>query len=148
MVSELYQMREALEGTAARLAAKNADVAELALLDEMHMEYAKSLETSEPLEIAAKNRQFHQALILCAHNRFLLRIMEPLQDALGLLGESNMVDLNRAKENLDDHAQIIQALRSQDGNAAERATREHIQKAYVARIKRMFAQSNDAHKTS
>ncbi len=138
MVSELYQMREALEGTAARLAAKNADHAELSLLESLHLDYAQLVQGEDSLEIALKNRQFHEALILCAHNRFLLRIMEPLHDALGLLGESNMLDLNRAKENVVDHAKILTALMSQDPIGAESAAREHIQKAYSARVKRMF----------
>jgi DNA-binding GntR family transcriptional regulator len=139
MVSELYQMREALEGTAARLAAKNADEAELSLLESLHLDYAQLVQGEDPAEIALKNRQFHEALILCAHNRFLLRIMEPLHDALGLLGESNMLDLNRAKENVVDHAKILNALMAKDPIAAESAAREHIKKAYSARVKRMFA---------
>jgi DNA-binding GntR family transcriptional regulator len=139
MVSELYQMREALEGTAARMAAKNADEAELSLLESLHLDYAQLVEDEDPLEIALKNRQFHEALILCAHNRFLLRIMEPLHDALGLLGESNMLDLNRAKENVVDHAKILSALMAKDPLGAESAAREHIKKAYSARVKRMFA---------
>jgi DNA-binding GntR family transcriptional regulator len=139
MVSELYQMREALEGTAARLAAKNADEAELSLLESLHLDYAQMVQGEDPAEIALKNRQFHEALILCAHNRFLLRIMEPLHDALGLLGESNMLDLNRAKENVVDHAKILNALMAQDPTEAESAAREHIKKAYSARVKRMFA---------
>lgn len=139
MVSELYQMREALEGTAARWAAKNADHAELSLLESLHLDYAQWVDEENPEETALKNRQFHEALILCAHNRFLLRIMEPLHDALGLLGESNMLDLNRAKENVLEHAKILSALMHQDAQAAESAAREHIQKAYSARVKRMFS---------
>jgi DNA-binding GntR family transcriptional regulator len=138
MVAELYQMREALEGTAARLAAKTADEAELSLLESLHLDYVQLVQAEDSGEIAMKNRQFHEALILCAHNRFLLRTMEPLHDALGLLGESNMLDLNRAKENINDHANILSALMSKDAQAAELAAREHIKKAYSARVKRMF----------
>jgi DNA-binding GntR family transcriptional regulator len=40
MVAELYAVRETLEGSAARLAARSADHAELGMLRELHDQYA------------------------------------------------------------------------------------------------------------
>ena len=78
-------------------------------------------------------------MALCAHNRFLLRMLEPIQDALGLLGESNLADEKRAKENLTDHDEIVTALENRDSTKADEATKKHIRAAYASRIKRMFS---------
>lgn len=138
MLLELYQMREALEGTAARLAAKGADEAQLSWLRSLHTEYAELIHSGNASELALKNRQFHEALILCAHNRFLIRIMEPLQDALGLLGESNLSDPARARENITDHESILLALEAGDAERAQAAAVQHVRRAYSARMRRLF----------
>ena len=141
MVTELYVLREALEGTAARLAARSIDDAELALLRTLQQEYAALLQQGREPDMAEKNRQFHEALCLCARNRFLLRTLDPVHDALGLLGESNLVNPERAIQNVTDHAAIIDALERRDGDAAESLVRAHVRAAYAARIKRMFSSS-------
>lgn len=139
IVTELFVMREILEGAAAKLAARNAQDAEIAWLRSLHDEYAELINAGKSAQLTEKNRQFHEAMALCAHNRFLLRMLEPLQDALGLLGESNLKDEKRAKENLMDHEEIVSALEKRDPVAADEATKKHIRAAYASRIKKMFS---------
>jgi DNA-binding GntR family transcriptional regulator len=100
------------------------------------------INSGDTQQLNEKNRQFHEALSLCAHNRFLLRMLEPIHDALGLLGESNLLDERRAHQNLMDHAEIVQALESRDADLAEKCTQKHIRSAYASRIKRMFTESS------
>lgn len=142
MVAELYFMRELLEGAAARLAAVSAVEAEIGLLRELHEQYAALISSADGTLLAERNRKFHETLCRCAHNRFLLRTLEPLHDALGLLGESNLVDPARAQENVSDHAAILDAIARRDSVAAETLARAHIRAAHTARIKRMFAPSS------
>lgn len=139
IVTELFVMREILEGAAAKLAARNAQDAEISWLRALHDEYADLVKSGKTSQLTEKNRQFHEAMALCAHNRFLLRMLEPIQDALGLLGESNLVDEKRAKENLTDHEEIVNALENRDPIKADEATKKHIRAAYASRIKRMFS---------
>lgn len=144
MVAELYAMREALEASAARLAARSADQAELGMLRELHEQYAVLVEAGKESELTEKNRQFHEALYLCAHNRFLVRMLEPLQVALGLLGESNLMDRRHAGQNVLDHEAILSALEQRDENQAEELLRKHVRSAYAARIKRLFSSSQSS----
>ena len=141
MVTELYVLREALEGTAARLAARSIDDAELELLRTLQREYAAMLHQGREPDMTEKNRQFHEALCLCARNRFLLRTLDPVHDALGLLGESNLVNPERALQNVTEHAAIIDALERRDAEMAEALVRAHVRAAYAARIRRMFSSS-------
>jgi DNA-binding GntR family transcriptional regulator len=77
--------------------------------------------------------QAHQAIRLAIRQRRFRSGDRLIENEL-----SDMLDLNRAKENVVDHARILTALMSQDPIGAECAAREHIQKAYSARVKRMF----------
>ncbi len=137
MVSELYYMREVLEGTAARLAAQHASEVELTIVDEICDQYGRSLDDGAALSV--KNRQFHEALYRCAHNRYLLKTLTLLHDALALLGESMLHDRARAERTLAEHAAIVQAIKDRDPDRAERATRDHIRLAQTERLKRQFA---------
>nr|MBX2878595.1 GntR family transcriptional regulator [Granulosicoccus sp.] len=68
--SELYEMRAVLEGTAARFAARAASDVELAALAELHRNMTQ---TDDFDDLSRLNRQFHDALLDAARNRFLIR---------------------------------------------------------------------------
>ena len=80
----------------------------------------------------------HEALYRCAHNRYLLKTLTGLHDALALLGESMLHDRARAEQTLQEHAAIVEAIKRRDPDAAEQATRKHIRTAQLERIKRRF----------
>src|SRR6195256_2884675 len=66
-VVELYAMREILEGSAARFAAKHATAAEIAILYQLQ-EQLRAAEGDAMLHVSL-NRRFHQAIYEAAHNR-------------------------------------------------------------------------------
>ena len=78
-VSELYAMREVLEGTVAAFAARHASEGEVALLRDLHAIEAGLL--TRPQELARHNERFHSALYGAAHNRYLLKALNALRDA-------------------------------------------------------------------
>lgn len=136
MVGELYFIREVLEGTAARLAAQHASEVELTIIDEICDQYRRAL--GDGAALSMRNRQFHEALYRCAHNRYLVKTLNGLHDALALLGDSMLNDPKRAGQTLQEHAEILEAIKARDPDAAEQATRRHIRTAQVARLKRRF----------
>ena len=132
-IVELYQMREVLEGTAARLAAEQCSDAEVYNLCEL-LDQERS-EQHDPSEQASKNRTFHNAIYLAAHNRYLLKSLNSLRDAMALLGPTTYMLHGRPPIALSEHAAIVQAIENRDGAAAEEAAREHIRAAQKARIR-------------
>lgn len=138
MMTELYLMRDVLEGTAARLAARHASEAEVAVLRDLVDVEAKLGKDAK--QLAQHNRRFHEALYLAAHNRFLLKTLNALRDALALLGETTYAAPGRAKAAVQEHRAIVEAIASGDAAAAEAAARTHIQGAQRARI-RMVAEA-------
>lgn len=138
MVTELYVMREVLEGTAARLAAQHASEVEMEILDDLCEQYRAALDDSA--EMALRNRQFHETLCRCAHNRYLLKMLNMLHDSLSLLGPTSLALPDRAVETLREHEAVVEAIRQRDSEGAEAAVRTHIRAAQKTRVMRLFAQ--------
>lgn len=129
--SELYVMREVLEGTAARLAARHASDVEIDFLNEINL---RDAELTTPEDLAANNRLFHETLYQCAHNRYLLKTLNSLQESMMLLGPTTLAAPGRAEHSRQEHQALIDALRSRDPDAAEAAARAHISAAYRIRL--------------
>ena len=132
-VIELYTMREVLEGTAARLAARHASELEVEQLLELIV-VEKKLK-GKYQELAEHNQRFHRALRQAAHNRYLLRALITVRDSMGLLGKSQMTMPHRAATALKEHEQIVRAIQKRDADAAEAVARAHVRAAQRERIK-------------
>ncbi len=140
-VTELYEMRAVLEGTAARFAARAAYDSELAELDAINAEMAAA--ANDPERLYHANRQFHGVLLNAARNRFLWRSVEAVQKTLLILGRSTMEAADRAQAAVDEHGLILRALHAHDGDAAEAAMRRHIEAAHRARLKQLRDQATE-----
>ena len=139
MVTELYYMREVLEGTAARLVAQHASDVEISILDDLCQQYEAVLD--DEVALTASNRRFHETLYRCSHNRYLLNMVTVLHDALSLLGGSGTTlgDPERAAETLREHRAVVAAIRARDADAAELALRMHIRMAQKVRMQKLIA---------
>lgn len=134
-VTELYEMRAVLEGSAARFAARAAYDSELAELEAINAEMsAPGASTARLYDL---NLQFHAVVTDAARNRFLLRATEAVKKTLLILGPSTMEEGNRAAEAVREHDAIITALRAHDGAASEAAMRAHIEAAHRARLRQL-----------
>jgi|SRR5690625_211823 len=131
MTSELYAMREVLEGTAARLAARHASDVEIEFLNEINQRDAL---LTTPKELSANNRLFHETLYQCAHNRYLLKTLNSLQESMMLLGPTTLASPGRAEKARQEHQALVDALQRRDPDTAEAAARAHIISAYRIRL--------------
>lgn len=138
-IFELYQMREILEGTAARLAAENVTAVEIALLRDLHEAFAAA---SDARQWAQLNKQFHDAIVGAVRNRYFHSPLEELQDFLALLGGTTFAVEGRAEAVVEEHRRMLEAITAHDADAAERAAREHIRGALATRLRMMAAVEN------
>ncbi|NYT58244.1 FCD domain-containing protein [Alcaligenaceae bacterium] len=83
---------------AARLATQHASDAELSILEDLCEQYKEAIENDTAVHV--KNRQFHDMLCQCAHNRYLISNVNILHDSLSLLGPSVLSQRERALETL------------------------------------------------
>lgn len=134
--SELYAVREILEGAAAGFAARHANRAEVHLL-ESFVDLQRDL-GPEPEAQARANRQFHQTIYHMAHNRYLLGILSKAQDYMVLLHRTTYYAEGRWRSALDEHAEILEAIKAGDSARAEQAARDHIREAQRIRMMLQF----------
>ena len=132
-VVELYEMRLVLERTAAQMAAKHANAAEIDLLNDINDQIAALGDVTQ--QAAALNQDFHHRIYLASRNRFLLASARGLNNALMLLGPTTLDDEARIKTVSAQHAQIIEAIRASDQTAAGDAAEAHLQTSLRHRLK-------------
>jgi DNA-binding GntR family transcriptional regulator len=132
-VAELYEMRSSLEGTAAALAARHASAREIEEL--LRLSKLEGDLPADPTVRYNHNENFHQAIYRAAHNRFLVRSIPIIHDAIMLLGKTTMTAGDRYKHAADEHARIVAAIAKQDPDAAEIEAKRHIANALAVRRK-------------
>ncbi|NML32877.1 GntR family transcriptional regulator [Paraburkholderia sp. G-4-1-8] len=140
-IGELFAMREILEGTAARHAAQHASEVELAILRKILERHSQ---LTDPEDLAENNKLFHGTLYRCAHNRYLLRMLRTIHEAMLLLGQSTLDLPNTAEEWTKQHTQLIEALEKRDPDAAESVARASIATAFQQRLSRILSTSRFA----
>jgi DNA-binding GntR family transcriptional regulator len=134
-VVELYEMRLVLERTAAQMAAKHANGAEIDILNDINDQIAAL--SNETQQAAALNQDFHHRIYLASRNRFLLASARGLNNALMLLGPTTLDDEARIKAVSAQHARIIEAIRARDQTAAGDTAEAHLQTSLRHRLKGM-----------
>jgi DNA-binding GntR family transcriptional regulator len=118
----LYEMREALECKAARLAASR-------ILDETltHMAFILEMASGKAYYQLGTDDDFHVMIIRASGNvRIERALCEELYDVLRLYRFRSSLTQGRASVAWDEHQAILKALRARDPDAAEQAMRHHI----------------------
>ena len=145
-VRGLYELRGTLEGLAASLAARNAGDAERTVIDDICAAEAKLIEAgAAPHLLARQNRQFHNAILQAAGNRFLTESLERLSRLMVLLGATAYTLAGRAEAIRDEHAAINSAIRSGDETTAAAAMSQHLDSALTARLKLLSMTGGEEH---
>ncbi len=123
----LYQIREVLEGLAARLAALNATPQELEILAETHRQHATAVERGEADQHVPLDMAFHAVLRSAAHNDELMPYLERVQGriAIAMLGGKPLV---WSKQAIVEHQAVLEAVLARDADAAEEAARAHVRR--------------------
>lgn len=130
-VIEIYETREALEGTAALLAARYANPRDIAAL--RFLLQAEELDAADPATLPRHNRAFHEALYNAAHNRFLLKSLRALHDAMALLGPTTLSAPGRREQARAEHWRIVDAIERRGGATAEAEMRRHVRNGFPLR---------------
>ncbi len=126
-VLEVYEVREALEVQAARLAAGRRTDADVAALRTRLAARDSARQHARDSRFVEADLAFHRTVIAAAHNRLLMDMFESfasvLREALvAVVSDRHLDDVDVAPT----HARLVAAIEAGDAGAAERATREHI----------------------
>lgn len=134
----IYEVREALEGAAARAAAQRMSDAQLVELRgqlERHREAVEAGDLDRHIDL---DQEFHAHIREATENPWLIEYLDRLRSLVRLAMRSTIVTGGPA-EATKDHGRILDALESRDPELAEHAARAHI-----ARLHAALAEANDA----
>ncbi|BBO26624.1 GntR family transcriptional regulator [Alteromonas sp. I4] len=124
---QLYQVREALEGMAARLAAKNMSDDEIADLTSLLDNHFQTVKDGNSYYQEAGDLDFHYRIILGCKNQHLIEVLingiyhliRMYRVQLGMAGP-------RVTTAFDEHKHVVQAIANRDEELAEILMRRHI----------------------
>jgi DNA-binding GntR family transcriptional regulator len=134
-VSDLYAMREVLEGAAARFAALHASDFERASLQALVKRFA---EATSPGEAARVDRQIDETIWRAARNQYLLPAIHQIYDYIALLGPTTYSVPGRIEAGARESHAIVEAIIRRDPDGAEDAARQHIRAICSLRLSQLL----------
>ena len=138
-VMELYAMREILAGVSARFAAEQASQMEIQTLQEL---VAQQGTAKDATAAARLNDRLREAITSAAHNEFLTRATNSLNDALELLGTTTYSVPGRIESGWKENKKIVEAIARRNGAVAEEAARLHVRNAAKLRVQMLFGKNS------
>ncbi|MDW6017069.1 GntR family transcriptional regulator [Vibrio plantisponsor] len=129
---ELYAVREALEGMAARLAARNITEIEIAGLETLLSTHSAHIDQVDGASYFHQQGDFdfHYRIIKASRNSQLISLLcDELYHLLRMYRYQSPRAQSRPVEALDEHKFILQAIRNRDEELAEMLMRRHISRS-------------------
>ena len=129
---DLLLVREALEGMAAALAARNMPEAEIASLEKLVESHGKQKSVVEGTGYyqESKDFDFHFRIVTGSGNARLVQMLTgDLYYLLRVYRYKSSTKPGRAQQALEEHRAVVAALRARDSEGAEGAMRAHLRHA-------------------
>ena len=126
---ELYDLREVLDGLAARLAAGRAEPAALGRLERALARMARCIAQRDPGPWFPAHVAFHEEIVRAADNRPLTRLSSVVRLSIRQFHPLLLKTGRRLEDAYREHRGIFEAIAAHDGEAAERLARAHISNA-------------------
>jgi DNA-binding GntR family transcriptional regulator len=137
-ILEIYDVRIALEGIAARSAAEHATELDLLRLNTAQ-QAMREADNEDSRALAQANRHFHETLWQAAHNSTLLDLLSHLNAHLLRYPETTLSWPGRLETALEEHDVLLDAIGRRDGVRAQHIAEEHMRSARNIRLN-MYAE--------
>jgi DNA-binding GntR family transcriptional regulator len=131
---ELFEVREALEVYAARLAAERAEPADVAQMAEFARQARAAHQAGNVDEMSNANASFHDKLVALAGNDLLASMLEPLHGRLAWLFRMNLEPERVCAE----HEELQAAIAAGDADRAAEVAQRHVLSSRRMVLERML----------
>jgi DNA-binding GntR family transcriptional regulator len=146
--SDLYTVREALEGMATRLAARRATGPQLEALKKALDKQASCLKEHDSEGYATATIKFHNMIAAASGNKTLERMLDSVYAQMEALRLRTFYLPKRLKQSFSEHQRIYQALLTRDPDACEREARRHIETTKADALGIIHPQTDTAARTA
>lgn len=129
-ILDLFEVREAVEGMAARLCAGRVNNALLSQIDQTISDMAEHVRVADMDGYSRTDAEFHRLIVTGASNERLSDHYQLLIHNLhrGLLSSIVTRREGRMERSLTEHREIVRALHAHDSDEAETSMREHVRR--------------------
>jgi len=137
-MEEIYELREVIEGLAARNATKKINEEQIEQLNSIIRSFEECVRKKDLEYYSSLDLEFHNLLAAGSKNRRLSQIMQLLRNQTRILMSSSVVLPGRVEASLKEHKKIMNAVVSHEPDLAEQFAREHIKnvkKAVLSSLK-------------
>lgn len=128
-ITEAFELRLLLEPYAARSAAQRASPEQIEALDAINTDMLHAAQSDDEDRVARVqhyNNRFHHALLDAAQSARVRSLVESLLDLPIIIGSFYFYSRDDMLSSVEQHRQIITAIRAQDPDYAESAMRLHL----------------------
>ena len=123
---EMFEVMSELEGMCARLAARRICDQQLFALQQSNIECEDAIKANDSDLYYQKNLGFHECIYSACGNVFLAEETHSLRRRLQSFRRLQLGVRGRMSRSLDEHSQIIEAIRSGDAGQADLVSRQHV----------------------
>ena len=133
-ITELFEMKELLEGAAARLLAQRGRVDEVDRLEQNLVEADRAVAADDGARYAELVQEFHDLLITGSDNAKLEAHYRTLMNQLAYprLVTTSLGQPGRVLRSGQEHHRVLDLIVEKDGDSAERVMREHVRASRMA----------------
>jgi DNA-binding GntR family transcriptional regulator len=128
-VADVFEIRAALEGLAAELAAERITEEELEELERQLHYVARCVEEGDLPGLVEADTRFHELLYRASRNQRLTQIIGNLREQIQRFRTTSLATPGRMQETLEEHKKIVEALAQRNAVLARRLAEEHIENA-------------------
>lgn len=128
-VKDIYKIRSMLEGLCVRWATEHiteeqmTELEEVILLSEFYMK-KKPEERAE--QISSLDGKFHQILYEASDSRILEHVLSDFHKYVKMARTISVGSKERAEKSIEEHKEILEAIRKRDAVLAERLSNQHV----------------------
>ena len=125
-VHDIYMTRSMLEGLCARWAAEHISEEQIQEMEEVLLLTEYHLDRGNAEQLAELDGKFHEVLYDASQSRILRHILYDFHKYVQVARKRSVKKEDRAKKSLEEHREILNALRTGDADRAEELAHIHI----------------------
>jgi DNA-binding GntR family transcriptional regulator len=110
----------------ARLAADRITPEEIEDMEQLLRDFERVLREGDNKALIAVDHKFHQKLYVASGNRFLARALDDMYELIYRLFFFALDRMGSVRGNIEEHRDILAALKAGDGRSAEQLIQRHI----------------------
>ncbi|MBR3592122.1 MAG: GntR family transcriptional regulator [Clostridia bacterium] len=129
-LADIFEIRAALEGKAAYLAAQNYTEEQMNVVREALEFQEFYLGKQDPDRIKSMDSRFHETIYKMSGSTIFYDVLMPLHKKILKYRKASVSDSSRAAASVAEHRAIYEALLARDAQLAERLISEHLDNAY------------------